>query len=182
MGDMPSRRRAGFSNPTDPQNTAPFFKLPYELHSHIYRLVFGRRILSLVSASYELDRACDLHQHILHPSCSNDYLNDFFWTGPTSVRYLNLSSTPIIINTLAWPMYSDSVTTALHCGCTLRTCVSILRMCQRISVEARCTLFSSMFFDFHPTSHKVFHDAFLGPYADGFDPVNHVKYLALRRQ
>jgi hypothetical protein len=79
MEDMSSRRRAGFLDPTDPRDTAPFFKLSYELRSYNYRLVFGRRsFLSLVSVSYGLDRACELHQHILHPSCSNGYLNDFF--------------------------------------------------------------------------------------------------------
>lgn len=39
-----------------------------------------------------------------------------------------------------------------------------------------------MFFEFHPTLFKEFHDALFGPYSDGFDPVNHVRYLALRRQ
>ena len=34
---------------------------------------------------------------------------------------------------------------------------------------------------FTPESFEEFHDTFLGPHADGFDLVNHVKYLALRR-
>ena len=68
---MPSRIKAGFLNPNHPQDTAPFFKLPYELRSHIYRLVFGRRIfVSLLSAPYGLDRVCELCQRVLHPSCS----------------------------------------------------------------------------------------------------------------
>jgi hypothetical protein len=38
-----------------------------------------------------------------------------------------------------------------------------------------------MLFDFHPDSFKGFHDTFLCPQVDGFDPVDHVKNLALRR-
>lgn len=81
----------------------------------------------------------------------------------------------------AWPPAGSYVLPELRCGCHLQGSVRILRTCQIIYLEARSIFFATTPFEFQAGPFQDFSKLHLRPKSYGFDPVHHLRYLALRR-
>jgi hypothetical protein len=171
-------RRATFLNDTCPQDSSPFFSLPWELRSYIYSFAFGDRVyVSFGPENPSRYRAGEPGQYILHDTCSNSDRNGF----GNGLARVGTPRSPFSCWT--WPSLhvTHELAVKIRCGYNLRGCVRVLRTCQRIYFEGRSIFFASMLFDFGAVLFRDFYNRFLRPQPHGFNPANHVKYLVLRR-
>ena len=165
-----------FLNDTCPQYSSPFFALPWELRSEIYRLMFDNRVfVSVVPRGPRAREVSDPGQYMLHRTCPNGTPNI-----PTESPIAKMQPVSPFTE-MRWWQEGRDVPLELRCGCHLPGCVRILRTCQRIYSEARSIFFASLAFDFEAAPFQAFYKKYLCVQAHGFDPVSHVRHLALRR-
>jgi hypothetical protein len=172
-----SRRPATFLHPTFLQDESLFFRLPWELRTHIYTFAFGDRVfVSVAPDLLNLDGPGSKVGHFLHKSCPNGKRRSY----ENSLIDMEKHWSPF--TEWAWPSSSSLAPPEERCDCNLRGCVRLLRTCQRIYLEARGTFFASICYEFDAARFRRFYTRSLCYQFHGFDPVNYVRNLALMRE